>query len=63
MRTLNQRAADFWETPPRHFWWLVERMNDEAARAKPGPHFSKSERQELLDLLRDAKAEERRRAK
>lgn len=34
---LEQPASDFWSTPPRHFWWLLEAKKDEAERIKGKP--------------------------
>jgi len=48
----NQPAATFWDTDPRHFWWLIE---GEAEKAAPG-RLTAAERRELIDMLEEAQA-------
>lgn len=39
--------------PPRHFWWLVETL-DQGGGAKRGAGFTETERAQMLRLLEDA---------
>lgn len=41
---------------PRHFWWLVEAMQDAERAAKPGASLTKDDRRELLALLDEAQS-------
>jgi len=60
VREFHQPARDFWDTPPRHFWWLMGHLRDEAEAKTPGPRLSRNDRQEIEDMLAEAKAQERR---
>lgn len=46
---LGIAPSEFWNMPPRHFWWLVETM--EGASAKRGRRLPADDRRAILEML------------
>jgi len=41
--------------PPRHFWWLVETLDDGAKSKRGGGALSEQDKAQMLRMIQDAK--------
>jgi hypothetical protein len=53
VRQLGVAPSEFWTMRPRHWWWLVETLDDR----RRGARLSEDDRREFADWLRGADME------
>ncbi|NBW12556.1 MAG: hypothetical protein EBR82_31475 [Caulobacteraceae bacterium] len=51
---LRIAPSEFWRMPPRHFWWLLETL-EEGTKPEPGGSLGADEKAQLMHMLREAR--------